>query len=205
MVFHSGIFHLISLFNFVFKSCHTFFSPLFSITCFTRRSMLRPQHKQHTVSPTFLFNQLHVFSLSHQFVYFNKAVFYASSVGDSSSCVRDGTLWQTFETPMMQPLRSDKSLHCCPVKASCPRHAIVHKDHILHDCPPQTHSNPISRVILSGGNGCFLSRKATKHLIPIIHVISFQRHYCADFSHMRLLSDWLFSVLGKSHGYLYET
>lgn len=68
------------------------------------------------------------------FGYFNKAAFYALSVGDSFSCVHDGTLWQTFETAMMQPLHLDKSLHCYPVKASCPRHAIVHKDHILHDC-----------------------------------------------------------------------
>lgn len=125
------------------------------------------------------------------FGYFNKAAFYALSVGDSFSCVHDGTLWQTFETAMMQPLHLDKSLHCYPVKASCPRHAIVHKDHILHDCAPWTRSNPISRVIPSGENGCFLSRKATKHLI-------------LDFSHMHLISDWLFSVLGKSHGYLLE-
>lgn len=168
------------LFNFTFQPCFQelsyLFPPLFSMICFARTSTSRPQHKQHTVSPTFLFNQLHGFFLSHQFVYFNKAAFYASSVDESSSCIRDGTLWQTFETAMMQPLRLDKSLHCCPVKASCPRHAIVHKDHNLYNCAPRTRSNPITRVIPSREKGCFLSRKAIKHLIQIINLISFQRH-----------------------------
>lgn len=122
------------------------------MACFARTSVLQPQHKRHTMSPTFLFNHLHVIFLSHQFVYFNKAAFYASSVGDSSSCMRTrcdalANIWNA----MMQPLRLDKSLHCCPVKVGCPRHAVVHKGHILHDFAPWTHSNPINHVIRSVG------------------------------------------------------
>lgn len=169
-------------FQICFKSYHTFLLPLFSIICFVRMSILRPQHKQHTVSPTILFNHLHVFFLSHQFVYFNKAAFCASSVGDSFSCVRDGTLWQTLDTAMMQPLHLDKSFHCCPVKASCPRHAIVHKDHILHYCAPQTRLNPISCVIPSGGKRLLSFQESNQ---------TFDSDYKADFFSVTLICRFL--------------
>lgn len=154
---------------------------------------LQPQHKQHTVSPTFLFNQLHVIFLSHQFVYFNKAAFYASSVGDSSSCMRIrcnalANIWNGNDAA--PPLRQEPPLLSCEGRLPTPCH-----------CSQGPHSRttvlrehtPIPSASLSPQRekGCFLSRKATKHLI-------------LDFSHMRLISDWLFSVLGKSHGYLQE-
>lgn len=141
----SGVTLLILRFNlfFFFQELAYLSSRLF------QKSVLRErQYCNHNRSDT-LFPQYSCsisctsYFSSHQFVYFNKAAIYALPVGDSSSCVRNGMLWQTFETAMMQPLRVDKSLHCCPVKASCPRHAIVHKDHILRACAPQTRSKPI--------------------------------------------------------------
>lgn len=87
------------------------------------------------------------FVLNHQFLYFDKAAFHASAVADSSSCVHDGARWRALGAAVMQPLRSNKGLHCCHVKASHPRRAILHKGRILHDYAPQTRSNPI------GGGG----------------------------------------------------
>lgn len=83
------------------------------------------------------------FVLNHQFLYFDKAAFHASSVADSSSCVRDGTRWRALEAVVMRPLRLNKGLHCCHVKASYPRRAILHKERSLHDYAPQTRSDPV--------------------------------------------------------------
>lgn len=135
----------------------TSFSPLWCVQLYRGNillSIMKPKHKQQIVAPAFLFNQLNVFGgvvlccfvLNHQFLYFDKAAFHASAAADSSSCVRDGTRWRALEAVVMRPLRVNKGLHCCHVKASYPRRAILHKARILCDSAPQTRPNPNSGV-----------------------------------------------------------
>lgn len=132
------------------------------------------------------------FVINHQFLYFDKAAFHTSTVADSSSCVRDGTRWRALATVVMQPLRLNKGLHCCHVKASYPRRAILHKERILHDYTLQTRSNPIGGVF-----------PVTQANVGFRSLFLFLKHYRAHFLHAHF-HFWLHSVLGKSHGYLQE-
>lgn len=186
-------------FNFTFQTgfgeLSYFFSPLFSnhLICFARMLALQPQHKRHTVSPTFLFNQLHV-------------IFFKSSVClFQQSCIlrivsrwlillhaytmrRLANIWNSSDAA--PPLRQEPPLLSCEGRLSTPCHCSQgphSRTTVLREHTPM----PSASLSPQGEKGCFLSRKATKHLI-------------LDFSHMRLISDWLFSRLGKSHGYLQE-